>query len=301
MRFRSAFTMIELIFVIVIMGIIGKFGVEFLARAYETFIYSTTNNRLQARSATAVEFIASRLQHRIKDSVIVRRTTGANLTALASANPANNYLVLEWISTDIEGYRGATAPFWSGILDIDAGIALGNNTLVSPGTSTAALNLQINTLSYNGSGIANAALFFIGADSDINSFGWDNGAIAFANQSNAMHPITSVAGQPTQFTSGNAATFNGVDVYEYYKLSWTANAIVISAPDANNMSTLTFHYDYQPWEGERFNDAGTKTALLMEDISTFQAMAIGSIIKIQVCAKSRLIEEYSLCKEKTIY
>jgi len=297
MKLRSAFTMIELIFVIVIMGIIGKFGVEFLARAYETFIYSTTNNRLQARSATTLDFIASRLQHRIKDSVIVRATQAANLTALASANPANNYLVLEWISTDIEGYRGATAPFWSGIIDIDVGVDVGASAyLQSPGTNTAALNLQINTLSYNGSGVNNAAIYFIGANSDINGYGWDG---AIANQNAAMHPI-SANGVANQFVP-TVGTFVGVDVYEYYKLSWTANAIVISAPDANNMSTLTFHYDYQPWAGERFDDAGTKTALLMEDISTFQAMSIGSIIKIQVCAKSRLIEEYSLCKEKTIY
>jgi len=299
MRFRSAFTMIELIFVIVIMGVIGKFGVEFLARAYESFIYSTTNNKLQARSATAVEFIASRLQHRIKDSVIVRQKMKSNaFTALTSANTATEYLVLEWISTDIEGYRGATAPFWSGILDIDAGIALGNNTLVSPGTDTAALNLQINTLSYGTSGINNAALYFIGANSDINAYGWNGVALT---QTGVVHPIKSVAGQATQFTSSNAATFNGIDVYEYFKLSWTANAIVITK-NANDMNTLTFYYNYQPWNGMKWYDGGNiKSAVLMEDVSTFQAMAIGSIIKIQVCAKSDLIEEYSLCKEKTIY
>ena len=301
MRFRSAFTMIELIFVIVIMGIIGKFGVEFLAQSYKTFIFSTTNNKLQAKTATAVEFIAARLQHRIKDSVIVRTSTATPLTSLANANAGTNYLVLEWISTDIEGFRGDTTPLWSGILDLDAGILLGNNTLVSPQTNTTALNLQINSLSYGDSGVNDAALYFIGSNSDINEYGWDNGGAAFADQTNVMHPVTSVAGQPTRFASSNAGNFGGVDVYEYYKLSWTANALVLSAPDANNMSTLTFHYDYQPWAGERFNDANTKKALLMEDVSTFQAMAIGSIIKIQVCAKTTLIEEYSLCKEKTIY
>jgi len=41
MKTRAAFTMIELIFVIVVMGIIGKFGVEFLAQAYKSFIFSS--------------------------------------------------------------------------------------------------------------------------------------------------------------------------------------------------------------------------------------------------------------------
>jgi len=301
MKLRSAFTMIELIFVIVIMGIIAKFGVEFLARSYETFIFSSVNNRLQSNSATTVEFIASRLQHRIKDSVIVRTTEAANLTALSSAAGGTEYLVLEWVSADIEGFRGTGTPLWSGILDLDAGIALGNNTLVSPDTNTSDINNLIATLSYGTKGIGDAALYFIGSNNDINGYGWDNGGAAFTTQTNVMHPITSVAGDVSQFTSSNAGNFGGVDVYEYYKLAWTANAIVISAPDANNMSTLTYHYNYQPWNGERFDDANTQSALIMEDVSTFKAIAIGSIIKIQVCAKSRLVEEYSLCKEKTIY
>ena len=70
MSFRNAFTMIELIFVIVIMGILGKFGTEFLIQTYNNFIFTKVNNTLQSNSAQTIEFIASRLQHRIKDSVI---------------------------------------------------------------------------------------------------------------------------------------------------------------------------------------------------------------------------------------
>ena len=107
MRIRNAFTMLELIFVIVIMGLLAKFGVEFLARAYDTFIYSSVNNKLQSNSATALELINKRLQYRIKDSVIVRENiNNNNFTSLASATPGTTYLVLEWISSDIDGFRG---------------------------------------------------------------------------------------------------------------------------------------------------------------------------------------------------
>ena len=302
MRLRNAFTMLELIFVIVVMGIIGKFGVEFLAKAYENYILSTTNNQLQAKSASAVEFIATRLQHRIKDSVIVRTVVGGAVVPLASAVAGTQYRVLEWVQADIDGFRGHTTPLWSGILDLDAGILLGNNTLVSPGTNTVALNDYINALSNGNSGIGDAALYFIGSNSDVNGYGWGG---ALTNQSGAMHPIQDTA-TADQFTSSIAGqTFAGVDVYEYYQLSWTANAIII--PDYNNTEnrgTLQFCTDYQPWNGDTLaNNAVCRP--LADDISTFQAMAIGSIIKIQVCANSELLKdengEYSLCKEKTIY
>ena len=101
-------------------------------------------------------------------------------------------------------------------------------------------------------------------------------------------------------------TFAGVDIYEYYKLSWTANAIVFEEhSDYATSSTgdLVFYFNYQPWDGEKFYDTGKniQKVTIMENISTFRFLAIGSIIKIQVCAKSTVVEEYSLCKEKTIF
>ncbi|HHB52510.1 MAG TPA: type II secretion system protein, partial [Saprospiraceae bacterium] len=108
MRKHAAFTMLELIFVIIVMGIIGKFGVEFLAQAYKSFIFANVNNELQSNSETAVEIIAARLQHRIKDSVIARAATGATPVAIADAS-GTSYKVLEWIGYDDEGFRGNSA------------------------------------------------------------------------------------------------------------------------------------------------------------------------------------------------
>lgn len=308
MKSRNAFTMIELIFVIVVMGILAKFGVEFLARAYENFLFSSTNNKLMSKSASAVEFISNRLQYRIKDSVIVRQTVNnPGFIPLANANPLTTYLVLEWVAVDIDGYRSTSDPLWSGILDLDAGIALGTNTLVSPGTETNSSEALIRTLSYGDRGIDDAALYFVGSNNDINGYGWDGNALT--TQNSIMHPIQDVAGNITQFTSSNGDDFSGVDVYEYYQLAWTANAIVVDYNATTNMSSLEFYYDYQPWNGDKYYDAGKniKHFTLIEDISTFQAIALGSIIKIQVCAKSDIIlgkageGGYSICKEKTIY
>ena len=292
MKFHSAFTMIELIFVIVIMGIIGKFGTEFLAQSYNSFIFSNVNNTLQSNSAMAVEFIASRLQHRIKDSVIVREGKVTTFDALSSSDSGKNYTVLEWVQTDIDGYRGLNKPYWSGIIDLDLS---DKNKLVSPLTDTTEIDELIQILSYGNSKIENSALYFIGSNNDIDGYGWDGVAITEQNSS-VMHPIKANS-NVDEFISSNGDDFSMLDVYEYYKLSWTANAIVLED------DTLYLYYDYQPWNGEKFYDSNKEIqkTTLMENVSTFRAVAIGSIIKIQICVKSDLVEEYSLCKEKTVF
>ncbi len=295
---KSAFTLLELIFVIVIIGILSKFGVELLAQAYKSFIFSSINNALQSNSAAAVESIAARLQYRIKDSVIAKQPGGA-YQALAS-NTDLTAPILEWVGSDIDGFRGNTAvlPHWSGIIDIDLS---SSTALTSPGTDTVELNTLIGKLSDGGSGINNAAIYFIGSDSDIQTgYGWGG---AVTSQDVAMHPIRSGGGNqfiPTNGLTGADNNFNGVDVYEYYQLAWTAYAVGITDYNAGtNTGTLTLWYDYQPWEGESYTNG--KSATIMENVSTFQFKAVGSVIKIQVCVNSDVVEDYSLCKEKTIF
>lgn len=294
---KSAFTLLELIFVIVVMGILAKFGVEFLSQAYKSFIFSSINNTLQSQSAAAVETIAARLQHRIKDSVIARELSG-NFDGLAGYT-ADNAPILEWIGADIDGFRGnsLTQPLWSGIIDLNVS---SGTLLASPGTDTVALDTLIQILSPNGTTLNDAALYFIGSNSDIKTgYGWDGNTTAINTQNGAMHPINSVIGQPTQFipASGN---FAGIDIYEYYQLAWSAYAVGID--DYNNTTktgTLTLWYDYQPWKGENYT-SGTAVKI-MENVSTFRFRAAGSVVKIEVCVNSDLVEDYSLCKEKTVF
>ena len=290
---HAAFTMIELIFVIVIMGILGKFGVEFLFQAYNSFINSKVNNELQANSESTVEFIANRLQYRIKDSVIARTGINAATTVAIADASGSSYKVLEWIGADEDGFRGNSLPNWSGIIDLDLS---STNSLDSPQTNTTNENTLIKALSNNSSDINDSALYFMGSNSDIQSgYGW-NGQITDQNQT--MHPINS-NGVANKFVPA-AGTGGFHDVNEYYKLAWSAYAV--SMEDYNpttKMGNLYFYYNFQPWEGEIPTD-GNRT-LLMQNVSTFQFRSVGSLLKIQVCTKSDLLEEYSLCKEKTIF
>lgn len=314
MKKHNGFTLLELVFVIIIIGFLGKYGVELLMQSYKSFIFANVNNTLQSNSASAVEFIASRLQYRIKGSEIARTDVNTStFDPVADVNVSKTYVVLEWVAADMESFRGTTAPYWSGILDIQAGNA---DLLTSPQTDRTQVDTIIKKLSHGTSTFNDAALYFIGKPYDITTgFGWDNNATTLTNiintQKGAMLPLQGVGGV-SDFNSSTGIDFSGIDMYEYYQLAWTANAIVLDPTtyDAVNKTfDLVFYYNYQPWKGDKFSDTGKNIQhmTIMKNISTFQFMKIGALMKIQVCAKSTLLrdtnngEAYSLCKEKTVF
>ena len=294
---RHAFTMLELVFVIVIMGIIGKFGVEFLAQAYNTFIYAKINNRLQSDSTHTIELIAKRLEARIPPSTIKRKSPyntlfkGATETVI---DPAN-YDFLEWIAYDVDGFRSqSTAKTWSGIIDLDI-TKTTNLKLFSPDSNMTAIDNHIKALSNNTSTIARAALFFPSSNYNINAFGW-NGGTALIDQNRSMHPI--IAGGTNEFAASttHGVNFDGATIYNRYMLAWTAYAVVHDSTTKD----LTLYYNYQPWHGDDYTDGNS--SLLMQNVDTFRIKGTGELFSIQVCVDSNLTnQEHSICKEKTIF
>lgn len=314
---RSAFTMIELVFVIVVMGIIGKFGVEFLAQAYRNFISTTINHNLQSDSASAVEFVATRLQHRIKVSTIARET---NASINPQFTPLSDYFnstapIIEWIGVDIDGFRGNGLPLWSGVIDLNDTVS-NNARLFSPATDTSQVNTLIQALSGAATVQNDMAIYFVDPDSAFTAtnWGWDANTTLFNTQNNVdIHPVIANPGNIREFlpVTSNPATannFSSVRAFEYYQLAWTAYAVGITNWNAaTNTGTLTLWYNYQPWKGERYTDNTTSSAVIMENVSSFRFIAVESVVKIQVCVKSLIIDGdsdaggYSLCKEKTIF
>ncbi|MDD3597899.1 prepilin-type N-terminal cleavage/methylation domain-containing protein [Sulfuricurvum sp.] len=291
---KRAFTLIEMVIVIVIMGIIGKFGTDLLMNSYQNYIYGVATNRLLAQSEAGAEQIANRLQYRIKESVIVRN--GGGFDSIATSTAAGNNMIVEWIGYDIDGWQGdaATTPTWSGIIDVDNAAAT-PIILISPMTSTARATAVINALSPRGLGINGAAIFFIGDESVsvAQGFGW-NGAVG---QSGNMHRI--MAGGNVDEFAPQTGIFAGVDVYEYYRLAWTAYALVL------NGNTLNLVYDYRPWLGE--TRANGTSVVLAENVNSFRMRSIGDVLKIQLCITDKGVfnvdtesKGYAVCKEKTI-
>lgn len=274
---RRGFTLIELIFVIIVFGILSSFGVELLYKTYENYIYSNTLNRLENQSEAAVKQIANRLQYRIKDSTIARDNMGPGFAPIGDA--AGTEQVIEWIGVDIDGWRGTGAPNWSGFIDLETS---STTLLDSPGTATDT--------------DPDMAIFFIGSNVDLtgSSFGW-NGT-APTGQTGDIHPIQAIA-TTGQLLPKTGSDFSGVDVYEYYQLAKTAYAVHLDGTDLN------FYYGYQPWLGETAS-ADVTPVLIMENVSSFKFTSLGDILIIQVCVSTGITgiaDDYSVCKEKVVF
>lgn len=294
---KKGFTLIEMIFVIVIMGILAKFGSEIFRNIYLNYTQSTANNELQVDTELVLQQIGNRLQYRIKDSPIGRRSDGT-FTPLSAITDAN-YTTFEWVGYDIDGWLGDdtnTTPTWSGFIDVSDTVNGGINTLVSPSSDFRAGERVDDVIqALGGSTVADAAIFFTGANSDARTdYGWDT-TYPYDQNDTAAHRIQAAALDRIAPAAGD--DFSGVDIYEQYKLSWTAYALEV---DGNG--TLRLFYDYQPWLGETYNGNGS-SAILAQNVTTTKIRAIGDMINIQVCISENNItgSEYSICKEKAIF
>jgi len=278
---RRAFTMIELIFVIVIMGILGKFGVEFLANAYETYFTTTLHNRLQQQSEAAVTQLAARLQYRIKGSVEI----------------SSSGTMLRWIGFDIDGWRGSwdgtmNVPNWSGFINLETSATPNVSLLRTPESNNTTISNTIAALSGDKT-IADAAIIFTGASNPTSTI-WDGAVI---DQSGELaHPINSSGASDFQPTLDD---FSGVDVYEFYKLAWSAYAVELNTTS----NELKLYYNYQPWSSVAAKrDRFAHSSVLMENVKSFTYQTIGDVIKVQVCVNDDNIGGgFSVCKEKTVF
>ena len=293
-RFSPAFTLLELIFVIVVMGIIGKYGAEIFRNVYQGYISSSVQNRLQAETELALQQIANRLQYRIKNSIIAR-TDATTFRALASQTGGGES-ILEWMGYDIDGWLKGS---WSGLIDLDASnkTSLNSPGSVMPGGSTG-------------------AIFFVGENADVqNDFGWNGTA---TNQYNAAHPvtfsgnsITTSVGDFSDSGNTNVPPWPPIHVYEQYQFSTSAFALELEN------GNLWLYSGYQPWLGAA-NQYGSVTPNLLLGgtnikVTTVKVKVFGDLIRVGICAASMNTIDgtvntdgetgggYSICKEKAIF
>lgn len=303
---RKAFTMLELVMVMVIMGIVASIGTDIVASLYENYMKTRTIERLQSQTELVLDQIANRLQYRIKDSVIARKDDGnlGNYRPLPSANADDT--ILEWIGKDNEGVLGeyngtVVVPGWSGFIDLDSNDT--NRTIAPPRVKTRGSRLDYadntiialsdNNVSLTAGAAKHPALIFKGKDTyDIRDYGLGNdghNAYTYRVQRNGTDVLEFIGNIPT-------------DIYEQYDLAWSAYAIVPQGNDVNDFN-LTMHYNYQPWENEDYT--WVTGVLLVEHVSTFKFTQVGDTIRIKLCIRdanrSGSDLDFAFCKEKVVY
>ena len=314
---KRAFTLLELVVVIVVLGIIAMMSFNAIMNIYSNYFQTRTVNELETQTEIALEQISKRLEHRIKPSVIARKTDGAFLALNDSGvTLAQDYEILEFIPYVYEIFNdvpsGNKAGRYSGYADLaKSSPATG---LISPGSNFSTEVVEtIKDLTCREDTNATCVDFtkkdggVVAIFSDVyynvqSSFGYSNGTVPVSLD---IAKVGVKGGQSglngdTLEISG----FDGKQISEQYHLAYTANAIVPEQSAdpkdaANGVFDLNLYYDYRPWMGEKYKPNGEK-ATLAKNVTRFVFTEKNGVIVLKLCMRAKN-SEITICKSKAVY
>jgi len=269
-RLRRAFSLVELIFVIVVLGIVASLGSEIIAKVYESYIVQRALYRANIKTELALSEIANRLRYAIPGTVVARQTTGGTPVPITDVT-AQNYKVLQWVAYDgdsFEAIKDAShrKPGWSGFCDLDDS---NKSTVATPGSDLAITDSIIKHLSDNTKTIGDAVIYF----PDGNAYGINSG-----NDEN----ITLDSAMP----SGSA-------MYERYKLAWSSYALSVEGSD------LYLYYNFTPKISATL---GSTKSLLLKNVTNFRFKGSEGSIRVKICKEEKIGDgNVTSCKEKVIF
>ncbi len=313
MQKRKAFTLIEIIFVIVILGIVAMIGADIISHMYQGYTRSKIVNELTQKTELTIEQIAKRLQYSVRETAIARIENTKIIKPLSSTDINESYNMIEWIGYDNEGFLGeyngsVNIPGWSGFVDLD-NPDTNKTQIVTKGSHLTYAKDTINALSYNGvdlnesnvtsptSGDGAAIIFKCWNSVDPKMYGldYDPSIPPVPTDHNNTLRVKSVGEDILEFTENKAPK----ELCEQYYLAWSAYAIV---PEGNeNDFNLTLHYNYQPWYSEQYKNANK--AILAEHVSTFRFIKVGNTVRIKLCIQdnNQTGTPIGVCKEKAVF
>lgn len=310
---KRAFTLLELVVVIVVLGIIAMMSFNAIMNIYSNYFQTKTVNELETQTEIALEQISKRLEHRIKPSVIARKTDGAFLALNDSGvNLDAKYEILEFIPYAYEIFNdvpsGNKAGRYSGYADLaKSSPATG---LISPGSNFSTEVVEtIKDLTCREDTNATCVDFknkdggVVAIFSDVyynvqSSFGYSNGTVPVSLD------IAKVGVKSTDGNTLEISGFGGKQISEQYHLAYTANAIVPEQSadpkdTANGVFDLNLYYDYRPWMGEKYKQNGEK-ATLAKNVTRFVFTEKNGVIVLKLCMRAKN-SEITICKSKAVY
>lgn len=308
---KRAFTLLELIIVIVILGIIAMMSFNAIMNIYSNYFQTRTVNELETQTEIALEQISKRLEHRIKPSVIARKPSGGFLPLNDSrVNLNSGYEILEFIPYAYEIFNdvpsgSSKAGRYSGYVDLaNSSPATG---LISPGSNFSTEVVEtIKDLTCKDDTRNAACVDFTNKDggvaaifSDVyydvqNSFGYKG----ISNLDIAKVGVKSTDGDTLEISG-----FANKQISEQYHLAYTANAIVPEQSAdpkdaANGVFDLNLYYDYRPWMGKGYKDG--EKATLAKNVTRFVFIEKNGVIVLKLCMRAKN-SEITICKSKAVY
>jgi len=210
---QKAFTLVEVIFVIMVLGIVASIGSEIIAQVFKSYIVQRAQYRANTKTELALNQIANRLRYKIAGTVGARDSATSSFVPITDINDSE-MSVLQWVAYDGDSFEAIASdsnrkPGWSGFCDLSASTA---TTISTPASN---LNLATQIISNLGGNI-------------------NNGVIYFPDRSD--YNISNVSGTTITLTS---AIPSGSSMYERYKLAWSSYALVVENGD------LYLYYNFQ--------------------------------------------------------
>lgn len=276
---RAAFTMLELIFVIVILGIVASLGSEIIARVYENYILERAQHKASIKTELAAIQIANRLRYAIPGTVIRRQTISsaasqAEELSTSMAYSANSYQVLQWVAYDGDSFE-ATTPGWSGFCDLNAS---DSDTLSTPGSLPSVANTIIDNLSAatGAKTLADAVVYF---PYDLTAYGISSGSDT----------------PPVLELDGNVSR-----IAEQYKLAWTSYALACENGTPSFCGDLYLYYNFPPTYAANI---GNVRSLLLKNVTNFKFQGAGRTTRIKICREEPITKDLNVssCKEKAVF
>jgi prepilin-type N-terminal cleavage/methylation domain-containing protein len=331
---KKAFTLIELIVVIVVLGILSTITFDVLSKLYENYVNSKELNALSSKTDTTMNVIAAKMRSRIKNSLIATKidTTTFQPIDFKSIQDLKDtdteYIALEWISKDYQSKRGIfldnlgrVQTGWSGFVDLDSVRRTNTspkefNMTLSDSNFTIVKYIDGNLTEFNGDIFDKnvTVLIFSGADGrgDFNemnkSYGWYKGG---SNQAQKVFRISQYNTNSDNNTEVNITSIDpndDVTIYEQYFLAHSAYSIVPKQNSGREDYNLSLYYNYQPWRDQNYTD-GNET-ILATNVTEFRFKEFGGVLRIYLCIQSPIAQisitnvaetNLTICKEKVIF
>ncbi len=284
--------MLELIFVIVILGIVSSIGAELIANVYSNYIVQRGAHKSSSKTALAATQIANRLSYAIPNTLIAINPAGNTKESLESLLDPDA-TILQWIGSDHDSFN---AGGWNGFADVNDTTNTTQTTISTPGSNLSLANTIIGNFITGGS-LATSAIFFPRTYST-NTIGYGTDPIT---------GLTLITGNSPGIIEVSDLTIDHKTIREHYKIASSAYAIVPYKKDGTTICTVTdfpcdlvLKYNFQPWQGEDYDDASSK--VLIRNISAFRFTGSSNTVRFKICQEENIGGDYNIttCKEKAV-
>jgi len=331
-KIKKAFSLIEVIFVLIILGIVASISSQIIVQVYENYITQKALYKTTTKTEIAINQIINRLTFAIDGTTVTKRahtstyttpytigSRGSNWIKLGNIDITNinhkQFTTIEWIGYDNDSFSADKAPFWSGLAKYDTVGGASKESFETPGSDLSSVATIMNNLSNGKVNLSNAnpaAVIFSEKDNYyIPNTDYDPSCMGLIETSNTACIFPVRIGTPIATNDNNLTFTRNKDtnhanplpkiITERYKLAWSAYAFVPEKSTTRpGLYDLNLYSNYQPWNNETYED-GDKN-LLINNVSVFKFSENGGVIQLKICATENIGQDFNIssCKEKAI-